>query len=946
MPPWVRRTLNKELLTPLVKAAPPPGREPDCRPAKGRDMDISGWTKGQQRKHCKEVSRQLIPQQLAIGVPDGVAIKAHGSNLRLELARRTGKKYMQLALDLKNAHNEYDRRAAQQRLVEHETAQPNSTAWMDLSRAHHSDCAQPSDVYMRDATAARGLKHVCEGRAGGPQGSALTCIVFPILLDGILKETEQRFPGVETKAIQDDVDLYGDPAIILGEGGALDFILAEFKKVDLEPNLKKFQAYTISPAEFQAALSAEQKKWLKRTFIITDPILRSQVEHAETLAGEAKAAAADAPPATKAEAKAAAQLLAAAAEAMRATVPEVHRAYGITGCGAAVGDDAYVQDFLLQKERELCGDPESGDVGTIARVTAALAERSAHCAHTAIFYSLQSRVDYVLSVHLPSQTRRLAAAVDEALREAYARALGADILNPEGDFPEQLDPTFTRDRFSLKHSLGGGGYRLTAERIPFLNSLFSALPAISGSAAQAPLWPSLAPIVGGRSVYDKDSKPEEQCWTTFFASGCRMAREMQEEIARTRRLRDEALESAGLAANPPQSAVFDRPDEGLGYRIGKVQKRAFDEIKGLRAKGLERRAGNLPPEDQRRMASVFSANDRFANSFGEGAPLRSTPFSNDEFRVAAQSRFGVPLTCLKPFINQPLKSNASAPDKFVDAFGNNIKKLVGAEGGGTTANHNSFMNVISAWCRRAQIPHRGGTSGTPRTCKGLFSAYTQALHDLDLPEEDIRVLNKIIPDFLFDLQGAGEAFEDMKQMGLSGEQPLGEAKTKAPNSDYHKDEPPVAARQAEVARDYLKRAARIDELNGHPQGSDGQMVTALKRYNGGRVLVFVMGAFAEMSGDVSRICDIIAHDLARTHVSYYNDDAKRTKGMYRKRIQKAWGHTAHRGWARLLLDRARDLIIHGPAHRGANGAAMPTDEDDQDGHFFYNHPERGVYFAA
>ena len=108
----------------------------------------------------------------------------------------------------------------------------------------------------------------------------------------------------------------------------------------------------------------------------------------------------------------------------------------------------------------------------------------------------------------------------------------------------------------------------------------------------------------------------------------------------------------------------------------------------------------------------------------------------------------------------------------------------------------------------------------------------------------------------------------------------------------------------------------------------------------------VMGAFAEMSGDVSRICDIIAHELASTHVSYYNDDAKRTKGMYRRRIQKAWGHTAHRGWARLLLDRARDLIIHGPAQRGANGGAMPTDEDDQDGHFFFNHPERGGHCAA
>ena len=92
--------------------------------------------------------------------------------------------------------------------------------------------------------------------------------------------------------------------------------------------------------------------------------------------------------------------------------------------------------------------------------------------------------------------------------------------------------------------------------------------------------------------------------------------------------------------------------------------------------------------------------------------------------------------------------------------------------------------------------------------------------------------------------------------------------------------PPVAARQAEVARDYLKRAARIDELNGHPPGSDGPMATALKRYNGGRVLVFVVGAFAEMSEDMSSICGTIAHDLARTHLSYYNDYAKRTKGMY------------------------------------------------------------------
>ena len=102
---------------------------------------------------------------------------------------------------------------------------------------------------------------------------------------------------------------------------------------------------------------------------------------------------------------------------------------------------------------------------------------------------------------------------------------------------------------------------------------------------------------------------------------------------------------------------------------------------------------------------------------------------------------------------------------------------------------------------------------------------------------------------------------------------------------------------------------------------------------GGRVRGDVRGR-----EDASRICDITAYELARTHVSYYNDDAKRTKGMYRQRIQKAWGHTA----ARLLLNRARGLIIHDPAHRGANDAAIPTDEGDQDGLFFFNHPEKGA----
>ena len=39
-----------------------------------------------------------------------------------------------------------------------------------------------------------------------------------------------------------------------------------------------------------------------------------------------------------------------------------------------------------------------------------------------------------------------------------------------------------------------------------------------------------------------------------------------------------------------------------------------------------------------------------------------------------------------------------------------------------------------------------------------------------------------------------------------------------------------------------------------------------------------------------------------------------------------------------------DLIINGLAHRGANGAAMPTDDDDQDGRFFLTTPRWGLLF--
>ena len=81
--------------------------------------------------------------------------------------------------------------------------------------------------------------------------------------------------------------------------------------------------------------------------------------------------------------------------------------------------------------------------------------------------------------------------------------------------------------------------------------------------------------------------------------------------------------------------------------------------------------------------------------------------------------------------------------------------------------------------------------------------------------------------------------------------------------------------------------------------------------------------------------------LATDHTQFYSENAKQAKGMFKQRIRKAWGHTAHSGWARLLLDRRRDLIIRGPAsHRTCPDTAGGLTEDELE-HHNYHHPDRG-----
>jgi len=107
MPAWARKALNPGLLTPLIKEAAPPGVTPDSRPTNARDSDVSVWTRAVQRAHAGGSGTARPPETRG---PDqgsrGGAV--HG-------VRQGGKHYVKDALDLPNAHSEYDRRATQER---------------------------------------------------------------------------------------------------------------------------------------------------------------------------------------------------------------------------------------------------------------------------------------------------------------------------------------------------------------------------------------------------------------------------------------------------------------------------------------------------------------------------------------------------------------------------------------------------------------------------------------------------------------------------------------------------------------------------------------------------------------------------------------------------------------------------------------------------------------
>ena len=63
-----------------------------------------------------------------------------------------------------------------------------------------------------------------------------------------------------------------------------------------------------------------------------------------------------------------------------------------------------------------------------------------------------------------------------------------------------------------------------------------------------------------------------------------------------------------------------------------------------------------------------------------------------------------------------------------------------------------------------------------------------------------------------------------------------------------------------------------------------------------------------MSDDVKELANAVADELAVEHCSFYGDKtSEAVKSFFLNQLYRFWGQTAHRGWARPLLDR-RSLV--------------------------------------
>ena len=91
---------------------------------------------------------------------------------------------------------------------------------------------------------------------------------------------------------------------------------------------------------------------------------------------------------------------------------------------------------------------------------------------------------------------------------------------------------------------------------------------------------------------------------------------------------------------------------------------------------------------------------------------------------------------------------------------------------------------------------------------------------------------------------------------------------------------------------------------------------------GGQYVALVVGRFGEFSKDFIKLRDYIARQKAYAYVEHFNSSIMGAMSMFKLSITSRWALMAARGWARLILDRRRDLVNDRPIRAAAAEAPL------------------------
>ena len=890
LPPWVRAILGGGLLTPLNKNQPGPDHAVDARPVKAEDTDTSIWVKALGRAQAPIVRSVVLPQQLGVGVSGGVQLQAIGLNLKFDEAQRNNRSMVIVVSDIENAHNSFSRELCKQNVS---AAVEKETLLAPLLLALQATISTPTPIYTRTELTTKGMTYLCDSCQGGGQGNALTGLAFVLTIDPILKGLERTYPTVEARAIHDDITLSGPPEEIFGDDKALNYLIDGLRNIaGCTPKLQKFKALGSLPHSCE-----NMPEFIKRPSVTSTNPLTGSLEES----------------------------------------------YGLEICGVPIGEECFRKNWLASKASEIAK--------TIEDTSSKLASRDLHAAHTTLQLSLQNRADYILSTNLPSDSHAFSSTIDDATATAYSNILDPGLLSDtsaDPHFPD--DPSFTRDRFHLKTSRGGGGYRpIQSHRTPFLNCLNNILPQCLDAPVGDPqqtirpgLWPSLTSILGNNSFHPDNA---EHRWQFFFNSGSPYGTELKSEWTRLQDLKAELIHQLpqGIQNNYTNRGPLTADAESFGgNHANSLHKDIFDSIQEIRHASLMHRASKLARNDPRRLSFLASHADKFSNCLLSAPPDRTVQFSHSEFREAITTHFGLPSPTCYSIIGKKINNHQNSIQLRVDRYGFNLKTITGATGDHTRTFHDNIVATISQSMDIASIPHRGGPY---RTCKNLFSHLLAPT--VDLTGTNSRHLQGIIPDLLID---ASRLFTPSTGESLHGRITLTDVKTLAPGSAYTEQSnllPNEAAtkRASAVNNQYHSHAQSLDQnILATPPGTIGPIERELNTYgHNGRVLGACVGAFGECSPDIYSLRDLISHCQALQLMDNSAISLPEAMSIFKLKILRTWGLTFARGWARLLLTRRRDLVSCSPASHPTQPLHPTRDPCFPDPYDLYHHWRRHTH---